>query len=281
MWMGLRFTTEEDRNTIRNVILAATAMAGVQLLIFLVRAISEHNVSMFGAAIWNLLIGLLLPACGYFGAKHSNKHLIGMFCGCSWCSSCCSILLMGLAVAATMSLENHDFSTECNEACVVSVQPMNGTSTGRDELGRTEEDSNQRRKSFGGGGYEAYDDEDNTGANDYYDDDYDDDYKEVTVDCKEMRRSFAEKQHLNTTTAEIKADCMARVGGLKFAVLAACAVVICLSVPQCLLATFAGWNGNDLYKRLAAGETIVQQPGLSHDEVSTEPLRVQPSQPAE
>lgn len=43
------------------------------------------------SAVIGIGIGLLVPACGYFGAKQQNKDLTCCFCGCNFLGACCAV----------------------------------------------------------------------------------------------------------------------------------------------------------------------------------------------
>merc|ERR1719487_3145319 len=84
MWLGLQFASEADRQNVRNVILATTMMGALQFLCFLINLKTAHGLAGMGSATFNLFVGLLVPFCGYFGAKRSDRYLMGCFCGCAW-----------------------------------------------------------------------------------------------------------------------------------------------------------------------------------------------------
>merc|ERR1712110_79916 len=91
-----------------------------------------------------------------------------------------------------------------------------------------------------------------------------------------MRKSFAKKYHLKKSVADVKADCLAEVADMKSTLMTGLVLILLLSIPQLLLAGFAGWYGSDLFRKLGDGQAIVEQRGLSHGPVATEPLNVQP-----
>lgn len=45
-----------------------------------------------GSLIMNIMIGLMVPACGYFGAKDRNRSLLSCFYGWSICQAICSMM---------------------------------------------------------------------------------------------------------------------------------------------------------------------------------------------
>jgi len=49
--------------------------------------------------VLNVLMHLAVPACGYFGARQSNKQLLCCFCGCSGCASVMITLALGTSLA--------------------------------------------------------------------------------------------------------------------------------------------------------------------------------------
>lgn len=68
---------------------------------------------------FGILVGLLVPLCGYLGVKHSNQGLMCAFCGCNCLSGCCSIvsilgggLFLCMILAGSTPLEH--FLTRCD-----------------------------------------------------------------------------------------------------------------------------------------------------------------------
>jgi hypothetical protein len=50
--------------------------------------------------IFNLAVGLLIPCCGYFGAKKSDQNLTCCYCGCNFLGACLGIFqIVSLAIA--------------------------------------------------------------------------------------------------------------------------------------------------------------------------------------
>ena len=43
-------------------------------------------------ALGSIALGLLMPACGYFGAKNRNKNLLGWFWGCNCCAATINVI---------------------------------------------------------------------------------------------------------------------------------------------------------------------------------------------
>ena len=54
---------------------------------------------------FTIFLGLLVPLCGYLGAKQNNQGLVGCFCGCNFVHCCCSIsvLICSVIVLAMLS----------------------------------------------------------------------------------------------------------------------------------------------------------------------------------
>ncbi|KAF4692974.1 hypothetical protein FOZ60_012203 [Perkinsus olseni] len=60
----------------------------------------------------SVALGLLVPACGWLGAKQSNRNLMCCFCGCNLCSVIFAIIgLSGLIVLSTVF---NDWRDECD-----------------------------------------------------------------------------------------------------------------------------------------------------------------------
>eukprot|EP00928_Gymnodinium_smaydae_P065829 TRINITY_DN48922_c0_g1_i1.p1 TRINITY_DN48922_c0_g1~~TRINITY_DN48922_c0_g1_i1.p1 ORF type:complete len:253 (+),score=43.96 TRINITY_DN48922_c0_g1_i1:75-833(+) len=240
IWMGLRFSTEADRSAVSKVLLAASLMAIMQLLIFLVKMVSAHSFRVMESSFVNLVIGLLLPTCGYFGAKHSNRWLMGLFCGCSWCSVCGLLLVMLLLANAWVSVTTTDKDAACRpEACVVSEVPVTVPA--------------------GGSG---------AAAHSYT-------LEELSMNCTALRRSAWKAHH--GTAEELREACLEELDEAEHVLTWSFMVITCLVVPNCMLASYAGWHGSELCKRLEQGETFVMQPSMDPMELSTEPLHAQPA----
>jgi len=56
-------------------------------------------------AVFAIGCGLIIPACGYFGAKMNNANLMCLFCGCSAYSACCAVFSMIMLVVVLMGLQ--------------------------------------------------------------------------------------------------------------------------------------------------------------------------------
>jgi len=95
MWMGLRFASDEDQHVVRMVLQASATMVALDLVMFVLKVTAfDHQAGFVGVALLRLLIGLLIPVCGYLGAKLSNRCLMGAFCGASWLSLVGYIVLL-------------------------------------------------------------------------------------------------------------------------------------------------------------------------------------------
>jgi len=87
MWMGLRFTSDDDQHVVRMVLQASATMVALDIVMFVLKVTAfDHQAGFVGVALMRLLVGLLIPVCGYLGAKLSNRCLMGAFCGASWLS---------------------------------------------------------------------------------------------------------------------------------------------------------------------------------------------------
>lgn len=63
---------------------------------------------------FTIFLGLLVPLCGYLGAKQNNQGLVGCFCGCNFVHCCCSIsvligsvIVLAMLSAATPGIETY------------------------------------------------------------------------------------------------------------------------------------------------------------------------------
>lgn len=69
----------------------------------------QLNASSIPSLVVYLAIALLVPACGYFGAKNSNENLLGAFSCCNFCSgclSCCTIIAICSLMSFFMGLNS-------------------------------------------------------------------------------------------------------------------------------------------------------------------------------
>ncbi|KAF4715737.1 hypothetical protein FOZ62_025182 [Perkinsus olseni] len=63
----------------------------------------------------SVALGLLVPACGWLGAKQSNRNLMCCFCGCNLCSVPPQIFaIIGLSGLIVLSTVFNDWRDECD-----------------------------------------------------------------------------------------------------------------------------------------------------------------------
>ncbi|CAJ1402278.1 unnamed protein product [Effrenium voratum] len=69
---------------------------------------------MIPGATFSIMVGLLVPLCGYLGAKQNSQGLMGCFCGCNFLNCCCgmcslvgTIIVLGLISATTPGIEEY------------------------------------------------------------------------------------------------------------------------------------------------------------------------------
>ncbi|CAK0837299.1 unnamed protein product [Prorocentrum cordatum] len=72
---------------------------------------SEYRVLWRGTTA--LVVDITLPACGYFGAMYSNRHLTCCFCGCSFLVS--SIAVISICISLFSSLSSVDWSDRAEQ----------------------------------------------------------------------------------------------------------------------------------------------------------------------
>lgn len=53
----------------------------------------------------SLCLGLLVPLCGYMGAKNNNQQLMCLFCGCNGLGACCACAGLGLMLVGFFALQ--------------------------------------------------------------------------------------------------------------------------------------------------------------------------------
>ncbi|KAF4661463.1 hypothetical protein FOL47_006674 [Perkinsus chesapeaki] len=82
---GLNVGGPEIAGLVRKVISLSIATAVVVVITTILGDIIFHYVS--SGTFFSVVVGLLVPACGYYGAKNNDRTLIGMFCACGLCGA--------------------------------------------------------------------------------------------------------------------------------------------------------------------------------------------------
>ncbi|EER17381.1 hypothetical protein Pmar_PMAR022329 [Perkinsus marinus ATCC 50983] len=89
----------------RNSILVYGLNVGGPEIAMLVRKdVLFHYVS--SGTFFSVVIGLLVPACGYYGAKNNDRSLIGMFCACGLCGAIWAVfqIMSGVGLVAFLKV---------------------------------------------------------------------------------------------------------------------------------------------------------------------------------
>ncbi|CAK9005596.1 unnamed protein product [Durusdinium trenchii] len=98
-------------------------VAAIESAISQIRAVTEMKgrydmagllIGLMPGLAYSIVLGLLVPLCGYFGAKSDSQGLVGCFCGCNalqcGCSICglvMTVLTLALISSATPGIEHY------------------------------------------------------------------------------------------------------------------------------------------------------------------------------
>lgn len=81
--IGIPVANPTTANLVRNVVRVASAMTIFLISQNVVLALlSDESTDLFNVVV-STFIALLIPACGYYGAKQRDRSLVCCFCGCS------------------------------------------------------------------------------------------------------------------------------------------------------------------------------------------------------
>ena len=105
---GLRIPNQEAAKLTRRIITLSLGLLLIQAIISLVQA------SLYGQYLSFVSMAsiLLVPACGYFGAKWRNKMLLSGFAACS-CLTCVLTPVVLLFMIAFTTMLRSQFPTVC------------------------------------------------------------------------------------------------------------------------------------------------------------------------
>ncbi|EER06649.1 hypothetical protein Pmar_PMAR024214, partial [Perkinsus marinus ATCC 50983] len=87
---GLNVSGPEMAMLVKKVISLSIATAVVVIITTILGDVLFHYVS--SGTFFSVVVGLLVPACGYYGAKNNDRNLIGMFCACGLCGAIWAVL---------------------------------------------------------------------------------------------------------------------------------------------------------------------------------------------
>eukprot|EP00927_Polykrikos_kofoidii_P052481 TRINITY_DN46345_c0_g1_i1.p1 TRINITY_DN46345_c0_g1~~TRINITY_DN46345_c0_g1_i1.p1 ORF type:complete len:278 (+),score=36.31 TRINITY_DN46345_c0_g1_i1:74-835(+) len=117
LWLGHEFMNEATRKNVKRVISSAVCLACMQAVSVLIGSMLDgFNPRALGGLLICLLIGLTLPACGFFGATQSSTPLMFCFCGCNWALMVVQFLLLVLLLNAIGGAQDL-ISDMCRESC--------------------------------------------------------------------------------------------------------------------------------------------------------------------
>eukprot|EP00747_Dinoflagellata_sp_TGD_P178487 gnl/TRDRNA2_/TRDRNA2_27433_c0_seq1.p1 gnl/TRDRNA2_/TRDRNA2_27433_c0~~gnl/TRDRNA2_/TRDRNA2_27433_c0_seq1.p1 ORF type:complete len:227 (-),score=21.80 gnl/TRDRNA2_/TRDRNA2_27433_c0_seq1:5-685(-) len=120
IWMGNEFVDEDTGYYVRKVVIAAAVMAGLQAAAVLIGLLhSRMGPHAWSSAFLNLIIGLILPACGYYGATKSSSQMMCCFCGGN-----AVIAVIQSFLLIVMMLEVHSAESIIQASCAASCQNL-------------------------------------------------------------------------------------------------------------------------------------------------------------
>jgi len=103
---GMRIANPRLATLTRRVLTLSAVIALLNIIIRIVAYfLSRNQISGRNllAALVSAGLSLLVPACGYFGAKNSDRNLACCFCGCNLLGSACNIFsIIFLAIAQNL-----------------------------------------------------------------------------------------------------------------------------------------------------------------------------------
>ncbi|GMI48790.1 hypothetical protein TrCOL_g10811 [Triparma columacea] len=109
----------ERAGLVRKVLSISSAMAFLEFANFIYSS-TVNDVDM-AWSIWPLIFGLMIPACGYFGAKNSSRELISWFIGCSGCVAIAVIISLSRLYDVYSDASDSDRDSMSHSIVVASV----------------------------------------------------------------------------------------------------------------------------------------------------------------
>lgn len=92
--MGIVVEGAENASRVRKVIVISMLFAVLIITNSVLQQVEDKSEPM--ERLMGLLLGLLVPACGYIGAKRSDRALLGCFWGCNAFSAVCNTTAVGM-----------------------------------------------------------------------------------------------------------------------------------------------------------------------------------------
>lgn len=104
---GLQINDQRLAKLTRRVLAVAALSALLQIVTGLVNyGFGSAKGNGLSSVIISILISLLVPMCGYFGAKNSDANLTCCFCGCNFLSACCTIFSLVTSFVVVHGFQN-------------------------------------------------------------------------------------------------------------------------------------------------------------------------------
>ena len=92
--MGIVVEGAENAHRVRKVMVISMLFAVLIITNSVLQQVEDSSEPM--ERLMGLLLGLLVPACGYAGAKRGERNLLGCFWGCNAFSAVCNIMAVGM-----------------------------------------------------------------------------------------------------------------------------------------------------------------------------------------
>eukprot|EP00930_Biecheleria_cincta_P038276 TRINITY_DN26303_c0_g1_i1.p1 TRINITY_DN26303_c0_g1~~TRINITY_DN26303_c0_g1_i1.p1 ORF type:complete len:251 (+),score=33.17 TRINITY_DN26303_c0_g1_i1:24-776(+) len=115
VWLGQEFVDEGTMSDVKNVVRASVVLAALQLLSMLLAW--RGRFGHLGSALVNFVLGMILPACGYFGATQSSSGMMLCFCSSNLVSLLCQGLILVILLGALFAI-NSNRDILCEASCV-------------------------------------------------------------------------------------------------------------------------------------------------------------------
>jgi len=96
---GMRIANPRLATLTRRVLTLSVVIALLNIIMHIVSYFTSSSQNLILGALVSTGLSLLVPACGYFGAKNNDQNLACCFCGCNLFGSACNICsIIGLVI---------------------------------------------------------------------------------------------------------------------------------------------------------------------------------------
>lgn len=92
--MGIVVDGAENAHRVRKVMVISLLFASLIITNSVLQQVEDNSDIM--NRLMGLMLGLLVPACGYAGAKRADRNLLGCFWGCNAFSAVCNTMAVGM-----------------------------------------------------------------------------------------------------------------------------------------------------------------------------------------